>query len=136
MKAKDVIQAYKVLSNAKLTPQERQGLAVVGDFIPKALDHYAAVNGPYLKLYCYLFGEFCRYYKVTPEDTRAQVELHRLLDRPLELIMEEAMDHINLVKIEQAAEKGRVLKASQEYQLEEFMDNLKAQAAKALLQYR
>lgn len=52
------------------------------------------------KMYIYLFTQFVKYYKCTVEDSTPQKELHKLLDKNIKQIVEEAKDDLNLNDME------------------------------------
>lgn len=138
MKSKDVIQAYNILRHAKLSQREKEALKVLGEFLPKALEFEAARMPAFVKLYAHCFTKYCVYYNTTPEASDIpQKELHRILEGPLEPIMETAAQEFNAIRTyHYLQDRGRAPRNSELYTQKEVSDNLRAQAAKALLEYR
>lgn len=138
MKSKDVIQAYNVLRHARLSQREKEALKVLGEFLPKALEFEAQRMPAFVKLYAHCFTMYCLHYNTTPEASDVpQKELHRILATNMDALMEFATQNFNAIRTERfIKDQGRAPRTAELYTNHEVTDNIRAQAAKALLEYR
>lgn len=138
MKSRDVIAAFQQLQREKLSANGQKALQIMGQFIPKALDYEASRMDVYTKLYARAFTSFCLHYNQAPEDSDIpQQELHRIIAQSMDSCMEHCSQELNAIRSEKHIERhGSVIPQSKLYTMQETKDNLRAQAAKALLEYR
>jgi hypothetical protein len=58
------------------------------------------------KMYIYLFGRFCIYYKTDHADPIVQKELHKLLDKDLRILVQEFVEERNAFDLERHIDAG------------------------------
>ncbi len=116
-------------------PNEADKVALSG--VAKACkgveENVIAQNRVFFNLYAYCFMKFCLFYHATPDAKIPQVELHKLLDRPLKSILDEFAEEMNLIEIERVIENKKPVKSAKVWTARELKKNMIAQFSQMVL---
>ena len=126
-------QAFEILqASRRLTPAEEAALIHLRRVYAKQMQVRTSDQQAYLKLYTYLLGSFYRHYNSHPDHTLVQKELHKIIGRPFDNLIEDLTDTINLNLMAEAIRvTGRASMGT--WTPEEVRKELKMQAMEALV---
>jgi len=88
--------AWKFKNSWKPTPKDIEAFNEVAEFTETQLTKQYNDNQLFAKLYISFYGELIKYYDTTVFDNTPQKALHKILDTPMELIIQKFIDKCNL----------------------------------------
>ena len=126
---------WKLQNKWKPTKVDIEAFNAVKNYVVEKEKQQLIDNQLFGKLYIYLYGEFVTYYKASVMDDIPQKELHKLLDKPLKMVVESVRDRINLYEMDYHMKKNKNLKEYSELDYDELADNLRIMVNGALNEY-
>lgn len=120
----------KVGLNKYSSDYDKECMQAVIDYVNKKQIENIVDNQLFGKLYIYLYGQFIKHYQTTVFDPIPQKELHKILDKPVRVIVQEFVDAANESELYQDA-TGKT--ATWEY--EQMAENLRVMVNKSLETY-
>lgn len=90
---------YKLSNHWKPTAKDIEAYNEIVEFTESSLKNQYNDNQLFAKLYIYIYGEFLKYYEGTVMDNIPQKELHRILDKPIEQLINEFIDKHQIIEL-------------------------------------
>ena len=82
----------------KATESDIKAIKQIAEFTEDKLKQQFADNQLFAKLYITFYGELLRYYNATVFDKEPQKALNKILDTPIEILIEKFVDKANLIE--------------------------------------
>ena len=90
--------AWKFKNSWKPTSKDVEAYNEIATFTEDKLKQQFADNQLFAKLYITFYGELLRYYNATVFDKEPQKALNKILDTPIEILIEKFVDKANLIE--------------------------------------
>ncbi len=134
---RDVYRAITHLRGSARSQTDQVAVNTITEFVKSAEKAQDQKMKPYLNLYLYLFRSFTQHYDELPDakETISQKQLHRIMDRDFDQMVQEFTSDLNLMLLERSTAHGK-MPMHEPYHPKEVANNLKAQALKAFLKYQ
>jgi len=87
---------WKLSNHWKPTPKDVEAYNEIVSFTEQKLEEQYNDNQLLGKLYITFLGELIKFYDTTYDDKTPQIALHKILDTPIELIIQKFIDKCNL----------------------------------------